>query len=287
VEVVQLENVTHPEALLPYRVLLLTYEGQKPLRPQYHEALAAWVKRGNGLIFCEAGTDPYHQVREWWNEDGARAESAYEHLFCLLEVPFAPTAAPAAVGEGFVHVLAENPSTLQQTAAGGETVRAAVQAVLKVLNIPWQAQHYLRVDRGPYAIVSVLEESVSSEPFLLEGRYVDLLAPRLGVFSRKALAPGERGLYYNLDWQCGARPEARVVAAAGRVREEVAGERQVRFIIRGPAKTTAAVRLQLPRAAQEVRLQPARDFEQRWDEASRTLLLVFEHALDTRVEVAF
>src|SRR5690606_26309220 len=53
VEPVQLENSLQPGALDPYRVLLLSYEGQKPLKPEYHDALAAWVQNGGALIFVD------------------------------------------------------------------------------------------------------------------------------------------------------------------------------------------------------------------------------------------
>ena len=50
-EPVQLENAVIPGALTSQKVLLMTYEGMKPMTPEVHVALAAWVKqrRGPGL----------------------------------------------------------------------------------------------------------------------------------------------------------------------------------------------------------------------------------------------
>ena len=53
VEPVQVENATAPNFLDRYKVLLLTYEGQKPPTPEFHKAIAAWVKQG-GVLFTIA-----------------------------------------------------------------------------------------------------------------------------------------------------------------------------------------------------------------------------------------
>ena len=50
-----------------FRVLLLTYCGQRPLTPEVHGALAKWVKAGGALIVVDDDGDPYNAVREWWN----------------------------------------------------------------------------------------------------------------------------------------------------------------------------------------------------------------------------
>ena len=82
---VQLENLTLPDYLKDFRVLLLTYHGMKPLSAEVHQALAAWVKRGGVLVVCDDDTDPYNAVREWWNSDGRHYRTPREDLFAALE----------------------------------------------------------------------------------------------------------------------------------------------------------------------------------------------------------
>src|SRR5262249_30203662 len=67
VEPVQIESATAPGFLDRYKLLLLTYEGQKPPKPAFHEALAKWVRGGGALVVIDDDGDPYHAVREWWN----------------------------------------------------------------------------------------------------------------------------------------------------------------------------------------------------------------------------
>jgi hypothetical protein len=84
---VQLENLTVPGCLEGLRVLLLTYHGMKPLTPEVHAPLAAWVKRGGLLVVCDDDTDPYNRVREWWNTGGRRYATPRGHLFEELGLP--------------------------------------------------------------------------------------------------------------------------------------------------------------------------------------------------------
>jgi hypothetical protein len=82
-EMAQLERAAEPGYLDSSRLLLLTYEGQKPLSPEVHEAIAEWVRRGNALLLFGVG-DSYNEVREWWNEDGMRYDRPQDHLTELL-----------------------------------------------------------------------------------------------------------------------------------------------------------------------------------------------------------
>src|ERR1700677_374415 len=81
---VQLENVTLPHYLDDFHILLLSYDGQKPLSPEVHAPLAEWVKGGGVLVFCDKDADPYLKVRDWWNSDGKHYKTPREHLFELL-----------------------------------------------------------------------------------------------------------------------------------------------------------------------------------------------------------
>ncbi|MCU1259008.1 MAG: hypothetical protein JWO80_1893 [Bryobacterales bacterium] len=50
-----------------YRLLMLTYEGQKPPKPEFHDALARWVRDGGALVVIDDDRDSYNAAREWWN----------------------------------------------------------------------------------------------------------------------------------------------------------------------------------------------------------------------------
>ncbi len=287
-EVAQLETITTPGAFDRYRLLLLTYEGQKPLSPDYHDALAAWVRNGGLLLFVGDNSDPYHRVREWWNEQGGTAAMAHDDLFDRLGVNRVAYNEPMPVGDGYVRVFSERPRRLQQYDYGARKVLELVEELLAAKEISLDTQHYLGVRRGPYVVVSVLDESVSEEPLILEGSYIDLFDPMLGWLNKRTLGLNERTLLYDLDWARANGLKAGVVAAAARVRDEQHTDGLLRFIMRGPAQTTGRARIALPGPPTGIRMTPETPFEQVWHSESGTLWLEFPNmAADIDVVINF
>ncbi len=86
VEPVQIESSGAPGFLSRYRLLLLTYEGQKPPTPAFHAALAAWVRAGGALVVVDNDNDPYNAVREWWNTAPNAFATPRQHLFAQLGI---------------------------------------------------------------------------------------------------------------------------------------------------------------------------------------------------------
>jgi hypothetical protein len=46
--------------LVLHKILLLRYDGQKPPSPDFHTALAAWVKAGGALVVLDDSKNPMH-----------------------------------------------------------------------------------------------------------------------------------------------------------------------------------------------------------------------------------
>ena len=287
-EVVQLENTLHPNTLQPYKVLFLTYEGQKPLKPEYHEALSKWVSEGGCLVYVGDGSDPYHGVREWWNEQGQTAAKPYEHLFGLLGIDATNNEKPIQVGRGYVRVLAEKPREIQSQEEGPEKVVGILREMLECRGETLQAQNHLCIRRGPYVVASVLDESVSDEDLVLEGTFVDLFDPTLPCLTKKTLSPGERTLLYDLNWLAENGVGSKVVAAGARVKNESASGDGLRFVTRGPKATRGFARILLPSKPDNIHSEPECLQETRWDEGTSTLWLSFENiAADVSFGIGF
>lgn len=281
VEPVQFENATHEAALAPHKILFLTYEHQKPARPEYHDALAAWVRSGGGLIFVDDNSDPYHDVREWWNNYGGTDAKAHDDLLKKLGVGDSAYATPQAVGAGFVRLVKAKPSELQHSAKGADQVRAWLAEMAARLGISVKTQSSLGVRRGPYVIASVLDETPEENPSLvLAGHFVDLWNAALPVVRNRTLRAGERTLLYDLDYARARGIMAKVVAAGARIREEQLAGNRFRFAARGPAGTTAVARVITPAAPLEVVAEPARAVAMEWDDSSSTARLSFENSAE-------
>jgi hypothetical protein len=76
-ELVPGERAADRAYLSRYRVLLLSYDAQKPLDAEVNAGLAEWVKAG-GVLLVFGGEDAYNDIGEWWSRDGYAGPA--EHL---------------------------------------------------------------------------------------------------------------------------------------------------------------------------------------------------------------
>lgn len=277
VELVQMENLAQPGVLDNIKILLLTYEGQKPLKPEYHDILKKWIHSGGALLYVDDGKDPYNHVREWWNDQGANKTTPRDDLFARLNLDVAAAHTPVQLGAGWIHALENAPSFLAKEADGADTLIRIVGALLEKKGETLKTQNYLKLRRGPYVMASVMDESVSEEPLHLAGRFVDMLDPMLPVVREKTLQPNERTLLYDLEWSETHLDNAKVTAAACRVREEKDESGVLSFVARGPAATRARMRVLLPNPPKSLSTAPGIYVGQQWDEESKTLWLDFDN----------
>lgn len=77
VELVPGERAGDRAFLARFRVLLLSFDGQKPPGPETSQTLAEWVRAG-GVLVLVGGESPFDQVGEWWSRSGY--PSPQEHL---------------------------------------------------------------------------------------------------------------------------------------------------------------------------------------------------------------
>jgi hypothetical protein len=76
-EIVPAERAADRAYLSRFKVLLLSYDMQKPLGPEVNQGLADWVKAGGALVVL-GGEDAYNDIGEWWNRSGYPGPT--EHL---------------------------------------------------------------------------------------------------------------------------------------------------------------------------------------------------------------
>jgi hypothetical protein len=171
---VQLENGIVPHYLDRFRILLLTYQGMKPLSPEAHRPIVEWVKRGGVLVVCDDDSDPYNGVREWWNSDGRHYATPREHLFEQLGLPARAgdaegNSAFCRVSSGGVIWLRKNPAALAASAEGDAEIVKATKSAASYAHIAWRESNYLSLRRGPYLIAAGLDESIADEPEVIRG----------------------------------------------------------------------------------------------------------------------
>jgi hypothetical protein len=250
---VQLESATVPHCLDGFRVLLLSYDGQKPLSPEVHAPLAAWVKQGGVLVFCDQDADPYLKVREWWNTNGKTFSTPREHLFELLgvdksaaEKEFTP------VGKGGLAWLRERPVAFSASAEGAARVVAATQLAAKKTALDWQEKNYLLLRRGPYVVAAGMDESITNAPRVLDGHFVSLFDSELQVQDRVSINAGTR--WFLLDLDAARTGKTHVLASACRATPKEANADQINLTVEGVGDTQGVVLMECPKPPRSVTL---------------------------------
>lgn len=263
---VQLENVTLPGFLDGQNTLMLSYQGQKPMSPEVHAPLAAWVKKGGTLIFVDDDKDPYNQAREWWNEDGKTTRIPRQHLFDTLGVTdeqFTPESPSVKIGEGRVIWLRENPATFALSKEADARLTAVLKDATGKAGHEWKETNYLALRRGPYWIGAGLDESIPEKPKTVTGRFINLFDPALQLQKTFTLDAGKRYFLLDLD---GLKKTAtpQVVASACKALPVRGGDGKSKFswTVEGVGNTPAIVLISASSAPKEVTLEgkPLTDF---------------------------
>jgi len=277
---VQMEHAQRPGYLVPYRLLLLSYEFMKPPSEQAHRAIAEWVQHGGVLVYVGDGSDPYATVPEWWNTEPMQFARPEQHLFELLGLGQSPAAGRYRFGEGVVEIVRAHPTSFTHSQNDTQRLLDIAKRAWRAADIPgWREQNCVRLSRGPYVIAAVFDETTPRRLVIPE-QVVDLFDPKLRVTAGKTLAPGQVALLRVLT--PGEGPK--VVASASRVTDVRAGQREIAFHSQGPASTTAATRIALPGPPKSVTVADANGsaygFVSQWDADTGTLLLCYENLPD-------
>jgi hypothetical protein len=283
---VQIEYATTEGFLDPYRLLLLTYEGQKPPAPAFHKALAQWVLAGGALVVVDDDRDPYNAVREWWNTSPFAYAAPRLHLFQTLGLDPHSSGLHRA-GKGVVLWDSESPAALSYQPQGARHVTQISRSAAEAVRLPWRESPTLVLRRGPYVIAAGLDTpAANSTGHPLHGRYIDLFAGDVPVVKDISISPGERRFLLDVNAQRRGKP--RVLAAACRITGEVASRKALSFRADGIGGTDAVIRVALPRRAKSVLVAGRPAPTQPSDQSDGTLRIRFPNSPEgVSVEITF
>ena len=278
VEPVQIEAVAlKGDFLSNYRLLLLTYEGQKPPTPAFHEVLAEWVKGGGALVVVDDDTDPYLAVRAWWNTAPYSYRTPREHLFERLGLP-ADFTGTQRVGKGVVVRESASPAAMTYQRGGADRLRELARQAAEAIRLEWRESNALVLQRGPYVIVAGLAESrASGGPVKLSGRFVDLFDSKLSVLDGLTVTADKRALLYDLS--C-VKQKAELVAAACNVRDLQIASDAITFRATGIDETQAVVCLVVSASPREISVDGKPLPAEAWDYSGGVVRVHFDNSAD-------
>ena len=245
IEPIQLENATLPHTLSMNKVLLLTFEGMKPMKEKDSAAVAEWVKKGGALVFVDNDADPFNMVRSWWNAAPNNFESPRQALFHQLGLLRTTPAGTYKIGKGTLIYSTSSPAALSRSADGGTIVRGLVKQACAAVGLKYHETNYLSLRRGPYIVAAGLDESINTPPHVIKGNFVNLFDGALPLVNSVTLEPNSRTLLLDLDKIPGKGPQV-LAAACKTLGEQVLLDGTFKFFAAGPdeIKSNVLVRLQ-------------------------------------------
>ena len=283
VKTLHLENVSYPETWKDTKVLLMTYSNLKPLDKDAHSYIAKWVKDGGVIVYSSRDTDPFQTVQEWWNQGKNHFKRPSDHLFQLLGIGENPKDGEYTCGKGTVYVIRKDPKEFVLSKYGDreyvEIVKKMYAEKANAGELVFKNSFYL--ERGPFDLIAVMDECVSSEPYTVKGLFIDLFDPKLPVLTEKIVNPGEQSYLFDIN-RLEDKTKPQILAAASRSYEEVSTKHSYSFVTKSPLHTTNVMRVLLPSAPKSTAITDSAGKEIEgaicsWDENSQTCLLGFEN----------
>lgn len=289
VEPVQMETATDNSRagslLSRYKVLLLSYEGQKPPSPPIHKALASWVSAGGALIVIDDDGDPYNAATDWWNTQGNHYATPRDDLFRMLGLDSNATGL-SAVGKGKVLYAKESPAALSYRQDGAETVMKLVTTAAAAIHLPLTTPDALVLRRGPYVIAAGLDGATEQARVRVSGDLINLFDSNLTESQSFEVGPGTRGLL--LDLSCFQTSRPRIVAASAKISNEHVEAKGLSFDAEGIDQTEAVALVLCSQVPSSVTLNDVVLPAEQYHKAGRTLLVRFvNRASVQRIRVLF
>ncbi len=273
VKTVHIENVSFPKTWNDLKILVMSYSNMKPMDPSAHEHIANWVKNGGTLVYAGRDQDAFQRVQEWWNMNGNTFNAPSEHLFGKLGLKPPFNAGEYSYGKGKVVILRNDPKEFVLKENSDEEYVNTLQKLYGQL----QFKNHFALTRGPYELISVVDENSDDTPYTIKGKLIDLFDPEIPVLNEKQVKPGEQAFLYNIG-RVKDPKKPQVLATAARVYDEKISKKQYSFIAKSPLNTTNVMRVLLPK--QPTNTEVSVESKTSWDEASKTLFLTFENQPD-------
>lgn len=286
VQTVHMENLSYAASLKNIRVLVMSYSNMKPVSAEIHTELANWVKQGGVLIYCGRDDDPYQSVMEWWDTKGNNFTAPSQHLFKLMNIKPVKDNQKFSFGKGTVYVIRQNPKEFVMQADNDSQfvslVKQGYENDARAGKLVFKNSLYL--ERGPYDIVSVMDENTDKKPYTIKGPVIDLFDPQLPVLAQKTVNPGEQSLLYVVS-RVPNKTKPQVLTSASRIYDEKIQGNSYSFIAKSPVKTLNSARVLLPSQPKTIVVSNSggkalTDVKTSWDTSSHTLYLGFANSPD-------
>ena len=189
-------------------------------------------------------------------------------------------------GEGKVCVIRKDPKEFVLEKNADDVFVDSIRELYnsEINNGELKFKNFFSLTRGPYEIISVLDENEDKTPYVVKGKLIDLFDPEIPVLDEKHVHPGEQAFLYNIS-SVANQTKPQVLAVAGRTYNEQTNKNHYAVTVKGPLNTTNVMRVLLPVEARSVRIfdasgNPLAITKASWDKLSKTYFLCFDNHPD-------
>lgn len=284
VKTVHIENVSFPETWKDVKILIMSYSGMKPMDKTAHKHIAEWVKNGGVLVYCGRDEDAFQSVQEWWNTNGNNFKAPSEDLFLKLKLNAPFKAGTYKYGNGKVCILRNDPKEFVLKGNNDSKFINTIKKLYKAeTSTKLEFKNYFTLKRGPYEIISVMDENADQSRYTIKGKLIDLFDPEIPVLDEKQVNPGEQALLYNIG-SVKNPGTPKVLVTAGRIYNERIEKNAYSFVVKSPVNTTNVMRVLLPGKPKNIVVtnSDGKQIESKtsWDKSSKTCFVSFENSPD-------
>ncbi|WP_215224373.1 hypothetical protein [Echinicola shivajiensis] len=282
VKTVHIENVSFPKTWEDVNILIMSYSNMKPMERKAHDHIADWVKNGGVLVYCGRDEDAFQSVQDWWNKDGNDFNAPSEDLFQKLGLKAPFEAGEFTYGKGKVIIMRKDPKEFVLEENNDSEFVSTIQKLYDedTESGKLEFKNHFSLTRGPYEIISVVNENEDQSPYTIKGKFIDLFDPEIPVLDEKQVQPGEQAFLYNIE-SVKESNTPQVLATAARVYDEKVDKKGYTLVVKSPLNTTNVMRILLPEKAETIAITDATgkalEAESSWDESSKTCFLSFEN----------
>lgn len=238
VQVAQLERVVEKDYLKQYKVILLSYDIMKPMKPEYNRVIADWVKQG-GVLVLFGGEDAYNALPEWWKKRGFPSPTVDLYAQLSVNEPVDVldyTASESKVGKGNVMLVSGSPAHFASSKDAANDLSRIVASACKNVGLKYVEQPRLGIRRGDYVAMRTFDATKS-----LKGSYVNILESKLTV-SRDPIIPKDTcALYRDVTKDLVGGPK--LLYSSSKVEKKTESGKSTKLILSGPEKTKGVARI--------------------------------------------
>lgn len=260
-----------------YDVLVMSYEFMKPDYPDINLSIAEWVSNGGTLIYVGDGFDPYNDVESWWT---GKYKNPAEHLFRMLGITPEKEQEIFSVGAGKAGIWLTNPCRFSFSRENAEGFRAFVKEVVSY-KYDLAFSNKLEIERAPYIISAVLDESISDEPAVYKGLFADMYTSDFAVITEKTVHPGGNTMLCDLTK---ITDDTAIIGSSVRICSLEHEDNTVTIGAIGAGRFTANIRVKLPFVPAAAVID-GEACEMSYNAESKTALLTFPSMADRKRKI--